>query len=124
MRSWNHLLPWLYRDAKPIQTLSLIWDGADGINIVTAGDQVINGINNGDLVVIVVADLGNDVDVTISGAASGVSRFHVSCSDQEMNGPEDCGSSLGNSKDNDAGLINSWIFKGMAGNSLTLDCTP
>ena len=30
----------------------------------------------------------------------------------------------GDGKADDASLINDWIFEGMAGNGLTLDCTP
>jgi len=39
-----------------------------------------------------------------------------------MNGPEDCGSAQGNGKDNKSGL-NLWVFEGMAGSGLTLDCS-
>ena len=116
--------PFVCSDAKPIQSLTLIWNGPNGIGIETEGGEVISGISKGDEVTFSVAGLGNDVDVTISGAVSGASQFHVSCSDQEMNGPEDCGTSQGNGKDNDAGLINAWLLKGMVGENGTLDCTP
>ena len=59
----------------------MIWDGPDDVDIEGEGGQIVTGIKNGDLVVIDAAGLGNDVELTISGAASGKSRFHVSCSD-------------------------------------------
>ncbi len=110
------------KDIKPITSLNLIWNGPGPVDIVSEGGQVINGINPGEVIELETAGLGNDVDVQITGDRNGSSRFHVSCSDQEMNGPEDCGSSQGNGKDNQSGL-NLWIFEGMAGN-LTLDCNP
>lgn len=109
-------------DAKPIASLTLIWDGADRVNVVSEGGEIFDDVQKGDEISFSTAGLGNDVDVILSGAVSGNSRFHVSCSDPEMNGPEDCGSAQGNGKDNKSGL-NDWIFEGMAGD-LTLDCTP
>ncbi len=64
---------------------------------------------------------GNDIDLTLSGAANGTSTFHVSCSDQEMNGSEDCGTNQGNGKDNDSG-INDWLLDGMTGEKGMFDC--
>lgn len=53
----------------------------------------------------------------------GQSTFHLSCSDEDINGPEDCGKVAGDGKAL-AGYINQWIFEGMAGSGLVLDCTP
>jgi len=53
----------------------------------------------------------------------GESLFHLSCSDPDMNGPEDCGTRQGDGRKNDSKLINDWLFAGMAG-KLTLDCDP
>jgi hypothetical protein len=63
-----------------------------------------------------------DVDTTFTDGSTGTSRFHVSCSDGAMNGPEDCGSAQGDGKDNKSGL-NLWLFEGMEGSGLTLDCS-
>lgn len=115
--------PFDCQGAKPITSLTMIWDGPNGVNIVGEGGQVVTGINNGDLVLIEAAGLGNDVELTISGAISGKSRFHVSCSDKEMNGPEDCGKPQGDGKDNKSDRINLWLFAGLEGD-LILDCTP
>ena len=40
-----------------------------------------------------------------------------------MDGSEDCGKREGNGKGL-TGFINDWIFEGMGGNGLILDCTP
>ena len=53
----------------------------------------------------------------------GASTFHLSCSDCDMNGPEDCGKAAGDGKAR-AGFINDWIFAGMAGNGKVLGCPP
>ena len=69
----------------------------------------------------------NDVIWEIFNAGTstkiGASDFHNSCSDVDMNGPEDCGKTQGDAKGL-AGFINQWKFEGMAGNGQILDCTP
>jgi len=121
-------------DAKPIDTLTMIWSGTETIKVVAhkgkkVNDPVVGTVNN-----IMVGD-----EVTISGFGGktdvmweifqdgtdnkiGESIFHLSCSDQDMNGPEDCGKPQGDGK-NKAGFLNDWLFEGMAGD-LTLDCDP
>ena len=118
-------IPFVCRDAKPIETLTLIWIGALPVTVTSESGQSFDITDDTEReVTFDVLGLGNDVDVDISGAVNGKSRFHVSCSDNEMNGPEDCGNPQGNSKDNNSGRLNLWTFEGMAGNGLTLDCTP
>jgi hypothetical protein len=51
----------------------------------------------------------------------GTSTFHLSCSDVDMNGPEERGKVAGDGKAV-AGYKNWWLFAGMGGNGLTLDC--
>ena len=58
-----------------------------------------------------------------NGTSLGVSQFHTSCLDQNMNSIEDCGRNLGDGKNDDPGLINDWLLEGMVGDE-TLDCTP
>jgi hypothetical protein len=61
----------------------------------------------------------------------GQSEFHLSCSDDEMDGetddlayPQDCGRPEGNGKDNSSG-DNVWLLEGMATDkAFVLDCTP
>ncbi|MGB7815915.1 MAG: SdrD B-like domain-containing protein, partial [Methylotenera sp.] len=71
----------------------------------------------------------NDVDwVFQANGATYISRFHRSCSDPDMNGPEDCGKLQGNAKSTSTSLqglpvLNSWALEGMAGKGLELNCT-
>lgn len=52
----------------------------------------------------------------------GNSTFNLSCSDLDMNGPEDCGKIAGDGKAR-TGYMNDWIFEGMAGATQGFDCT-
>jgi hypothetical protein len=125
-------------DAKPIDALTMIWDGQDGV-FVKGWDgspggtllDTVGPVNAGDEVTI--AGMGGspndqfweifDGDPGAGGVELGESKFHISCSDSAMNGPEDCGQPQGDGKGNDAGLLNDWLLEGMSGD-LTLDCTP
>jgi len=71
------------------------------------------------------ADAKNDVDffIQFTDGGTATSRFHRSCSDEEMNDISDCGSLQGDGKDNDAGL-NTWILRDLAGNGKVLGCPP
>ncbi len=65
---------------------------------------------------------------TMTPVKSGISKFHISCSDVDMNGVEDCGKNEGDGKQKsgevgDPTLVNDWLFEGMVGASSTLDCT-
>ena len=111
--------PFVCSDAKPIDELSMIWNGDDPVTVSTVGNdgglQEVSGITNGTVVTFDrLSDLGNDVYWQMAGAVDGESGFHMSCSDDAMNGPEDCGSPQGNNKNNDDGL-NVWLFNGMKG---------
>ncbi len=114
--------PMTCRDIKPITALSMVWDGPSGVDIATEGGQQFNDVQRGSQITFSTAGLGNDVDLTLSGAVNGSSRYHVSCSDQEMNGSEDCGNNEGNGKGNDSSLINTWLFDGMTGESGSFAC--
>lgn len=122
-------------DAKPIDTLTMIWSGTEELIKVLAhkgkkvNDPVVGTVDNimvGDEVTI--SGFGGKTDVMweIFQAGTdnkiGESTFHLSCSDQDMNDPEDCGKPQGDGKDK-SGFINDWEFAGMAGD-LTLDCDP
>jgi hypothetical protein len=69
------------------------------------------------------ADAKNDVDFLIqfTDGSTATSRFHRSCSDEEMNDISDCGSLQGDGKDNGSGL-NTWILRDLAGNGKVLGC--
>ena len=121
---------------KPIDLLTMIWDGTQAIRVVAykgpVGSEVLADIDNitpGDEVEISgFAGSPNDVlwEVFDAGTSDliGESKFHLSCSDNEMNGPEDCGKREGNGKGNESGLINDWLLEGIVDNTATLDCTP
>jgi hypothetical protein len=123
MEEWvDAVKPLVCDSIKPITALMLVWDGVDGINVTTELGQVINGIVNGDVIFVNTLGGGNDFVVTISGAVSGQSEFHLSCSDEDMDGPEDCGKFQGNGKANNPSLINNWLFAGMEGDGGVIDC--
>lgn len=120
---------------KPIDVLTMIWDGDEAIRILAwkgAPGTVlladIDGIDIGDEVTVSgYAGSPNDVTWEILQAGNnnklGESMFHLSCSDRDMNGPEDCGANQGDGKKNDPELINDWILEGMVDSQSTLDCS-
>jgi hypothetical protein len=101
----------------------MIWNGAGPVDVSVAGQSALNVLPGDEVSFSGLSGLGNDVVWTLSGSVSGVSTFHVSCSDPAMNGPEDCGAAEGNGKTDDKGL-NAWLFEGMAGsNGVGFDCS-
>ena len=95
------------------------------------GTTTVTNVTKGQVVTFSgLSGLGNDVYWYIEGTSgsgtsvSGSSKFHVSCSDDNMNGPEDCGSPQGNGKDDSSSNVNLWLFEGMAGsNGIGFDCS-
>jgi hypothetical protein len=116
--------PFVCNDAKPIDALSMIWEGPDGVDVTSPTGETVSGVVSGEQVTFNgLSGLGNDIVWDITGAVDGISTFHVSCSDGAMNGPEDCGSAQGDGKSNDRGL-NLWLLEGMAGsNGIGFDCS-
>ncbi len=125
---------------KPIDELSMIWNGGQDIRVKawkgTVGSTLVadvDGILSGDPVTIAgFAGSPNDIiwEIFAAGTSTkiGESKFHLSCSDADMNSADDCGKAEGNGKANESGLVNDWIFAGMAdlaGSATgTLQCTP
>ncbi|MBT8137142.1 MAG: hypothetical protein KJO54_09045 [Gammaproteobacteria bacterium] len=120
-----------------LRELTMIWDGmVEPVNIrayagdpgsdlvYTSGDLFIgNEVTAGDFTA---ADAPNDVHWEIFDSAGnliGESKFHRSCSDDEMDGPEDCGLPQGNGKGNDAGFVNDWLLEGLRDDNNALDCS-
>lgn len=83
--------------------------------------------------------IGESVFGEYCGSASGISYHNVkicadsilfffyttedmSCSDDSMYGPEDCGKLLGNNGKEESGLINQWRLEGLVDASSTLEC--
>jgi hypothetical protein len=126
--------PFVCSSAKPIDALTMIWKGTKNIKIKAwkgaVGSTLLATIDNikpeDEVTVSGYAGSPNDVYWEIFNAGTdtkiGTSTFHVSCSDVDMNGPEDCGKTEGDGKGL-TGYINSWAFEGMAGNGQVLDCT-
>jgi hypothetical protein len=101
--------PFVCSSAKPIDALTMIWSGAETISIKAwkgaVGSTLLATIDNitpgKEVTVSGYAGSPNDVYWEIfgdSGTKIGTSTFHVSCSDIDMNGPEDCGKLEGNGK--------------------------
>lgn len=132
--------PFVCSSAKPIDAITMIWNGTETISIKAWKGAI------GSTLLTTINDITPGKEVTVSGYAGspydviwelfnwdsinktlgnkiGNSTFHLSCSDVDMNGPEDCAKPEGDGKDK-AGYINNWIFEGMAGNGQVLDCTP
>jgi hypothetical protein len=120
---------------KPINELKMIWNGSQTIDIKAwkgaIGSTLLStqmNITPGTTVTVSgYAGSPNDVVWELFNAGTGFtskignSDFHVSCSDVDMNGPEDCGKAEGDAKGL-SGFINQWIFAGMSGNGISINC--
>ena len=140
---------WVCSDAKPIDCLTMEWNRSESVTITawkgTVGSTQLTNvtvkkadgspntdgtIDRGDIVT--VCGMGgspNDqnwqVFVAGSGTLLGTSQFHISCSDIDMTGPEDCGKPQGDGKANSTSLLNGWLLEGMSGaNNQSFTCTP
>lgn len=129
-----------YVCAKPIDSVTMIWTGQSGIYVKawkgTPGTTLlatVGPIATGEKVTVTgMGGSSNDQTWEIFSALPdpaganriGQSIFHISCSDVDMNGPEDCGKLEGNAKTTTTALINLWRFDGMSGGGQTLACTP
>ncbi len=120
---------------KPINELTMIWNGTQTVNVEawkgTVGSTslgTVTGVAPGDEVVFTgFAGSPNDVYWEIFDASTnntlGKSVFHVSCSDPDMNGIEDCGKAEGDGKGK-SGVLNDWLLEGMVGSKGALSCSP
>ncbi len=122
-----------------IAELSLTWDGAEAIDIVAH-----NGKKDDDEVLLEWQDIAIGQEVSFTGlddakkdimlelfAAGtsyklGESKFHLSCSDKDMDSMEDCGTRQGDGKDDCSGTecTNDWLLEGIRDDNETLDCRP
>jgi hypothetical protein len=128
---------------KPLDELTMIWDGTGTVRIKAwkdvPGDLLLADIDNiavGDEVTVSGYAPKDDTDVIweifVAGTDNkiGESTFHMSCSDDDMDGetddpafPNDCGKNEGDGK-GQSGYINDWLLEGMVDSKGTLDCTP
>jgi hypothetical protein len=124
-----------------LQQFSMIWPANGGtINISGIANNAPGGVvNPGQRVTFTGPFSSNDNFLTITGAVSGQSVFHVSCSDKDMDGltasndvqpqlpgkAQDCGKFEGNGKANSASYINSWLLDGLTdAEGKVLNCSP
>ena len=87
-------------DLKDVTELTMIWSGESGVNVYTPLGQTFLNVTKGQVVKFAAntAVMGNDFEIYLNGTVTGTSRFHLSCSDDKMNGPEDCGELQGDGK--------------------------
>ncbi len=121
--------------SKPIDALTMKWEGTMAVDVVAWKGAIgstqlatVNGIDPGDNVTISgFAGSPNDVYWQIFKAGTtvpygtGVSTFHLSCSDRDMDDPSDCGKLEGDGKGL-TGFVNEWRFRGMKDSDETLVC--
>lgn len=122
-----------YACTQPIGELRMIWDGQ--MEPVTVrgyrgndGDELMfeqNGVMRGATVTHAGLD-GSEKDIIwevfYGGNEIGESKFHVSCSDNEMKAAQHCGRRQGDGKDNKAHLINDWLLDGLVDEDGPVDC--
>ena len=117
-----------------VDALKMIWNGPGTLESVIAyrgkvGEEEIPvSISNDVVTVSGYQPSTNDVQwqwFTKEGG-SGKSQFHLSCSDDDMNGPEDCGTPQGDGKKRGSAFAaNVWLLDGLTTDKgFVLDCTP
>jgi len=120
-------------DLKPIEQMVLEYAGTTAIqNVAFYRTSATGTPSSGDLIGTTgplttgdifsfgnydAANATNDVDflITFVGGATQKSRFHLSCSDAEMNDITDCGKLQGNAKDNSVTGGNLWFLRDLQG---------
>lgn len=125
-----------YTCTKPIDSLSMRWTGASGVTVKAykgaVGTTTLLGtktnVQNGEIVTFTgFGGTPNDVQWGIYEANGttliGKSDFHISCSDPDMTGADDCGKPQGDGKALSGSWIQTWAFEGMSGGGKTLTCT-
>ena len=113
--------------AGKVTRLTLIWTGDTTVQV---SGQVMDKtvVEPGGTVTLIGPFDGNDQILnfqSLGGGISGSSEFHMSCSDPDMNGPEDCGKLQGDGKNSKggSGLANVWILAGLvSGSGGAFDC--
>ena len=111
-----------------LQQFNLTWYGSGPVTIdsVNMGTTSASGaIEVGETVTFSGPYSSNDVVIELSGADAGHSMFHVSCSDDDFNSPDDCGKRAGDGKNNYSSKINAWELNGFVdANGAVLSCSP
>jgi hypothetical protein len=119
----------------PMESLTMIWNGAAPIRVKAwkgaVGSTLLADVDNlapgQEITVTGYSGAPNDViwEIFTAGTSTkiGESTFHISCSDDDMDGPEDCGKAEGDGKGK-AGFVNTWILGGLVTAGGSFDCTP
>ncbi len=122
-----------------LEQLSLIWDGTETIDVVAHDgkndhDQVMFQLQNiaigQEITMTALGDAKKDIMLELFAAGTdyklGESKFHLSCSDKDMDGMEDCGTRQGDGKDDCSGndCTNDWLLEGIVDDDESLDCLP
>jgi len=125
-----------------VDALKMVWNGPGILQSITAlpggSDSFpkVSITDEGGKQVVAVIDYQPSINDVIwewqSDTHSGQSIFHLSCSDDEMDGetddqayPQDCGRPEGNGKSNDDKYDNVWLLDGLeTDKGFVLDCTP
>jgi hypothetical protein len=128
-------------ELKPIEQMVLQYSGVKTISSVSWFRTTVSDINNPGTANLIGtasgADIGitpysfgnfaaasstNDVDfvLTFTDDTKQRSRFHLSCSDPEMNDITDCGKLQGNAKDNSVTGGNLWTLRDLQGKGLQM----
>jgi len=114
------------KEIKDLTELTMIWNGADGTTATTAAGQVFEDLQKGNRITFTVdKDIyGNDfaLYLTAAGGVTSTSLFHLSCSDPDMDGSDDCGKDQGDGKNNTDPDSNLWLLDGMSGNNGSFEC--
>ena len=119
--------------SEPINELTMIWNGAQVVDVKawkgSVGGVLLGtylGVAPGDG--ITVAGLGSSEstwEIFLAGGAKiGESKIDPTCEDKNMNGVEDCGKNEGNGKYDLPDKINTWLLDGLKDDNDNLDCTP
>jgi hypothetical protein len=116
-------------DIKELTELSMVWDGVNGVTVTTGMGEVFENLQTGNQITFKVdRGVANDFPVYLSylDGTAGESQFHLSCSDSEMDGSDDCGKAQGNNKGDEPDLVNDWLLDGSCGldNTGVVDPTP
>ncbi len=120
--------------SEPITELTLIWNGAQTVDVkvwegAVGGNRLHTFQNVAPGQAIEATGLGADYPTfeifdETGTVKLGESSFDLWCNDKSMNGIEDCGKNNGNLKYDDPSLNNDWLLEGMVDTDETLSCTP
>ncbi len=127
-----------YDCEKPVSEISVVWNGDSPVRVVAHAGKLdkpvmadFDHVAPGQLITLAgLEGTGNDLIWEIYEAGTdvklGESNFHLSCSDYDMDGAEDCGAAAGDGKYDDkctgGSCINDWLFAGLIDKHNEIQC--